>query len=186
MNCKKAEEHIYLYNELTTDERAVVDAHLHICIGCRTLFQEQQVVAETIKMRKVKHELRDPVALTQRIMAQVEEEKNKVVIGWFGVQQFLSTPALRYTLSGVSFILIMFFAIEQNETTDITQAATVLSTSLVQTEATLNTSAILQAVQSNRIAEEKSKSVSLFACLKTNTCTKLTQLKARKFYAQRY
>lgn len=186
MKCKKIEEYIYLYNELTIDERAAVDVHLHTCTGCRTLFEEQQVVVETIKIRKVRHELRDSVVLTQRIMAQVEGEKNKVVTGWFVVQQFLNTPALRYTLSAISLSLIMFFIIEQNETTETTQVATVLTTSVVRTEATLNTSAILQTVQNNRIAGTKEENVSLFACLKTNTCTKLTQLKARKFYAQRY
>lgn len=100
MNCKQADEKLslYLYEELSADERAAVEAHLASCPACA------QSAAELARLRAVLEErpLRQPTPeLFVHCRSDLDEALDRedagwraLVRGWFG--QAPGQPAMRF------------------------------------------------------------------------------------------
>ncbi len=112
MNCRRMEEKIYLYTELTSSERNLVDEHLTQCVACSKLAQ-QLFHSQAILKNAANHkpELRNPQALTQRIMNAIEKEESQSIFSL--LTDYLDNIFVRYALRAVSVFLISFFVYEQ-------------------------------------------------------------------------
>ncbi len=112
MKCRKIEEKIYLYTELTSSEKKRVDEHLTQCVACSSLAQQLFHSQEIIKKAaNHKPELRNPQALIQRIMNAVENEKSQSIFSV--LNDYMENLFVRYAISAVSVFLISFFVYEQ-------------------------------------------------------------------------
>ncbi len=112
MNCRKIEEKIYLYMELTSSEKKRVDEHLTQCDACSKLAHQLFHSREVIKnAASHKPQLRNPQPLTQRIMNAIENEKSRSVFSV--LTDYMDNLFVRYAISAVSVFLISFFVYEQ-------------------------------------------------------------------------
>lgn len=112
MNCRRMEEKIYLYTELASSEKKIVDEHLHQCEACgnlaRQLFYSQGVIENAAGHIP---ELRNPHRVTMRIMNAIEKEKSRSIFSV--LTYYLDNIFVRYAISAVSVFLISFFVYEQ-------------------------------------------------------------------------
>lgn len=112
MNCRRMEEKIYLYKELTSSEKKRVDEHLTQCVACSKLAQQLFHSQEIIKnAANHKPELRNPQALTQRIMNAIEKEESQSIFSV--LTDYLDNIFVRNAIRAVSVFLISFFVYEQ-------------------------------------------------------------------------
>jgi predicted anti-sigma-YlaC factor YlaD len=106
------EEKIYLYTELTSSEKKRVDEHITQCVACSVLAQQLFHSQEIIKnAANHKPELRNPQALTQRIMNAVENEKSRSIFSV--LTDFMDNLFVRYAISAMAVFLISFYVYEQ-------------------------------------------------------------------------
>lgn len=112
MNCSRMEEKIYLYAELTSSEKRIVDEHLTKCVACSKLAQQVIHLQKVIEnAASHKPELRNPQPLTQRIMNAIEKEES---LSLFSVlTDYLDHLFVRYAIGAVAVFLISFFIYEQ-------------------------------------------------------------------------
>jgi predicted anti-sigma-YlaC factor YlaD len=112
MKCREVEKRIYLYEELTTAERKLVDDHINQCEACSKLIEQVFRSQTVIKKAKLHQpELQNPHRLTQRVMNEIEQEKDQ---SFFKVWvTYLNSLLFRYAISTVSIFLIAFFIYEQ-------------------------------------------------------------------------
>jgi len=165
MSCKKWEESIYLYHELTADERKQVDVHLQQCAECRILFKSAQ------RMQRVMHQasgnsapVKDPVLLTNRIMKAIPSASSNGKITP-GITFLMDSLFTRYALGAVSLLLIFFFVNEQQKKMEVPGQMEVLSES--KTSVPLNTKAFMEVIKQERMKPEET---SLYLCIKSNQC----------------
>src|SRR5689334_15147053 len=109
MSCKDFEQSIYVYNELSVDEKRPVDAHLQVCTSCAALFEElkeTQLLLEQLANEEVvpPHAAR----LTTNIMSKILADK----INRVSIFSELVLGRARIALTGLSFVLLVSFAIE--------------------------------------------------------------------------
>jgi len=109
MSCNDFEQNIYLYAELSADERIVVDAHLQTCVSCATLFKATKDAQLLIKqMASVEIVPPNAARLTSGIMSKIAMERS--------VQNSVfSVPFLfraRIALTAVSIVLLVSFGVE--------------------------------------------------------------------------
>lgn len=112
MRCREFEKRIYLYEELTTEERKVVDHHINQCAACRELIEQISNSRAIIKKVKLHQpEAQNSNRLTQRIMNAIDQEKEKSLLEvWV---TYLDSLFFRYATSALSVFLISFFIYEQ-------------------------------------------------------------------------
>ncbi len=111
MNCPEFERSIYLYSELTSSERKILDDHRSQCDACGQLahqvFQSQALIKRVSENKPL---ARDSHRLMQRIMSEVKREK----ITWLAeLVSYVDSHFVRYAFSAVSLFLITFFMYEQ-------------------------------------------------------------------------
>jgi len=118
MKCSEIEKCLYLYTELTAAEQEETDQHVKTCASCAKIKERMDMVryATAFQQRhapRPAHEAR----LTQKIMSAVNQlqESRKPVHDRFHRGLFM--PLLRYSLAGLSAILIAFFIGEYAYTT---------------------------------------------------------------------
>ncbi len=104
MNCKKAEQHIILYSELSIAEKTQVDIHLENCVACQRMFttlQQRQSIFNNIQSWNAA--IKDPVAFTDQIMealpkksVQAEKKRNtfSALFNWTPLQTGLVACSL--------------------------------------------------------------------------------------------
>jgi predicted anti-sigma-YlaC factor YlaD len=159
MNCSECEKRIYLYRELTPNEKKITDEHIAHCSSCRTIalkaLQQQEVIR---KVRSVKSMPQDPAWLTQRIMNSIERKESHVSrVG--GIATFLDSLFVRYAFSFLSIVLIAFFYIEQGDAHQVDIVAKVE----IKQGTILNTSSFLKTHLKNRENRETTISVSRYS-----------------------
>jgi hypothetical protein len=168
MNCEKTERLVYLYDELSPEEKVVVDTHLPHCKGCTALFQEAQHMRLTLHtVSVVKPEIKKPEQLTQNVLQAIKaghRHKPTAII-----TSFLDSLFTRYAFAALSLSLMVFFIVEQqsefHQDHSQFQIVKVRATSAV----TLNTTSFLKA-SGQQQENETWKLSSLYTCLKTNDC----------------
>lgn len=114
MSCQEFEKLIILFTELTDEEKAKVNAHLSTCKSCSALFEStSQANNLVLKASKVETAIKDPFRLTNDIMARIRTEKRQP---WslFDLS-FLKSEFtyVKYAMAAFSFLLIVFFGMEQ-------------------------------------------------------------------------
>jgi len=114
MDCKEFEMNIYLYPELSEKERNQVDAHLHTCQHCSTLFQEvkhaQQLIQQAAEKKPTPlHAAR----LTGSIMSKIIQPAKPTWVE--RIDQLLLSQRSKYLLSISSSLLILAFFFQSFE-----------------------------------------------------------------------
>ena len=109
MNCSKAKENIYLYNEITATEQEEVDAHIAECSSCKRIAEQVATMKRVIKdNRSAQDRLENHAHATRKIMESVEAlELNKSRV-WPAFANIFERP-LRYGMAMLSLFLVAFF-----------------------------------------------------------------------------
>lgn len=114
MSCKEFERQIVLFSELGSSEQAKVTAHLTTCGTCSELFVSANNTKKLVhRIGKVPIEIEDPFRMTNSIMARIKAEETKQ---WnlFNLPSFsFEFTFVKYTMAAFSFLLIIFFGMEQ-------------------------------------------------------------------------
>lgn len=162
MSCKELEQAIYLYEELTTSEKLAVDQHLVSCKRCIELMEEVRRSQSFIMLlAEAKPQPESFSRLTSNIMQAVNEhEKQKQPVRL----AFLDQLIVRYGMMAVSFLLLLFFAVEQQS---VDSPAPVDKP--VANTVTLNSTSFLETLRERKHKEEKE--ISLYACVKRAGCS---------------
>ncbi len=112
MKCQEAEQRIFLYGELTEQERRETDDHVRCCEFCMQAMERTQALTRiTVDHRANPPALPNEAAMTHRIMAAVRQDNRRrspqvrLRYGFF-------MPSLRYAMAGLSFVLAISFFME--------------------------------------------------------------------------
>ncbi len=164
MNCRNWEESVYLYDELSTEERKQLDNHLPQCAECTLLFQRVQQMQTAVREASGdKAIIRDPVLLTAKIMRSLPTAYPSGT-KWSAVfNALMNSLFTRYALGAVSLLLIFFFVNEQQTKTHLPKSEIVYSGS--KASIPLNTKNFMKAITQDKPAES-----SLYLCIKSNQC----------------
>jgi anti-sigma factor RsiW len=123
MNCKKIEELLVLYSELTPTEKTTVEAHLENCSACTALFENLQKQQEVMaKAKKWSPEIKDPIAFTDRIMEALPRQSGKPTKQKNMIFNIFNWTSLQTALAACSLVLVFTFAVEFNYTEKTIQA----------------------------------------------------------------
>lgn len=176
MKCEKIESLLFLYTELTEDEKLRVDKHVQSCASCNSLFirlthQQQLIrqVAETPVLVGNSTRIKNSV-----MQAIVVSNKN-----WF--QEFFETVKefwLRTSMAFASILLVGFFFAELSTEYSCTKFN---STYSALSNVHLNTANFLKAHVDRR---ESTNQVSVYECLKQHDCEFLKNLKNKRNYEE--
>lgn len=110
MNCKELEEALplYLYGELTEDERAALDAHLGACGRCRAALQETRRLHETLNQRQPAEP--SPELLVECRQA-LEEALDHESIGWKRLFQAWRSAFPAFSAASILTALVLGFGL---------------------------------------------------------------------------
>ncbi len=111
MTCEEIEDLIWLYDDLSADQRKAVDDHLITCAECQYL--REQSLALISVAEKTHQPVPDNAAqLTRRIMDAIGHEaaSHHTRYHWL---DWINVAWLRYSLAGVSLILILTLFLEK-------------------------------------------------------------------------
>ena len=126
MSCHEFEKQIVLFTELTSEEKAMVNDHMSTCKSCSELFESTAHSSNLVlKASKVEMEIKDPFRLTNDIMARIKNEKRQP---WSLLDlSFLKFEFtyVKYVMTTLSFLLIVFFGIEQLESTTMSEVISI-------------------------------------------------------------
>jgi predicted anti-sigma-YlaC factor YlaD len=112
MNCRRLEEKIYQYTELTPSERKDLEEHLNQCEACSKLARQVFYSRALIKMAAShRPEVTNPHLLTQRIIHSIDKKKSRSIPAL--LTDYLDSIFIRYAITVVSVFLISFFVYEQ-------------------------------------------------------------------------
>jgi hypothetical protein len=162
MNCTEIEKDIYLYDELPTSERAIVDAHITQCDSCKELLAVLQIHQSVIqKVAQQKPQPENFSRLTSSIMRAIDEKETPRIFS-----KLLDRIFLRYAFAAVSLSLMVVFFAEQ---LSLSNASSQLYKRMPQSKTvTLKTSGTLVNVIKKK--EEGRSETSLYACVKSGDC----------------
>jgi len=111
MKCSEFEDRIYLYEELTSSEKTLLDNHRNDCNTCSQLADQFiQTQALIRKASAVKADVKDPHQLTLRIMNSIVAKSQVNVMN--KLTFYLDTFFVRFSFSTVSLLLVVFFLYE--------------------------------------------------------------------------
>jgi hypothetical protein len=112
MKCSEFQKQIYLYPEMTMDEKSLLDKHIALCEDCNKLMERFSHTDLLIqKARSFKPEVKNPEWVTQRVMIAIEKNKKANVLD--GVIMLIDNYFVRFAVSLVSLFLVSFFIYEQ-------------------------------------------------------------------------
>src|SRR5690349_19736405 len=108
MSCAEFEQNIYLYDELSTSERTLLDAHLKTCAACAALLVEVNVAQQAVKKIASDEVLpRHAARLTSGIMSKITTDTSRSSV--LALPFFVRT---RLALTVLSICLLASFAVE--------------------------------------------------------------------------
>ena len=164
MTCDRIKEHIYLYEELSNDDRAKVNDHVANCAQCAmvfTKFEEQQSLIS--KASSWQEPLDQPEKMTEHIMNAIGGRESKLPSIDMLLGQINLTP-VRYALACLSLILITLFTWEYNqEGIGNSYANKTVATPLSKNTIALNSGKIFQRIQQRK---KQPQALSLYDCFK--------------------
>ncbi len=152
MKCNEFEERIYLYEELTDSEKALIDKHRNDCEACNKL--AAQVIQSLVLIRKaslLKAEVKNPHQLTQQIMNSIAKEKGVSVLDQLA--SYLDNLFMRYAFGVASLLLVSFFLYEQ-QTVDRVDSITKITNIEVKPCAVLDMNVFLNHYRKQRVKKD--------------------------------
>lgn len=118
MNCKKAEELIMLYSELSQDEQSKVAVHLDDCASCSILFESNQMQHQVImQAQNWNPEIKNPIAFTDEIMKALPSRSIKSQKSKNSLSTLFNWSPLQTGLATCSLVLAFTFTMEFNSIT---------------------------------------------------------------------
>src|SRR6478736_2541914 len=113
MNCKNWERQIYLYDELSPSEQKQLGNHLLTCESCTETMQiARKGMNFIIEAKKATAHLESPEILTRAIMNEIKSGVDNKSQSIFST--ILDHVFTRYAFAAASFLIIIFFMVEQN------------------------------------------------------------------------
>lgn len=96
MDCKKVEHHLsdYYFQELSSENKEIIQQHLAACNNCQTLFNKFSAVMNSLPLGK---EIHAPDFIETRIIAKLENEKQQT--SPIKVLQYFVRPVLVASLA---------------------------------------------------------------------------------------
>jgi hypothetical protein len=158
MNCREAEERIYLYEELSPREREQTDLHIKTCAACKQISDRAKTLRE-MTAATAKPVLPDSAAMTRRIMSVVQQKVpgRAMTLGKFFQVPYIN--ALRYSMAALSLLLLFSFVQEYNMGVQVSGPVR----SSHNTGAVLNTTSFREALETAR--KKNSHTSSLYDCI---------------------
>jgi len=166
MKCKETEQAIYLYQELSVDERSKVDAHVDTCEECALLLREwKQSVGLIQHAKQVQVVPNNAAHLNHRIMNAIHSTPSNSVFDLVLVK--LRTQFVSYGMATMSLILVVFFISEQNQS----NKAMVMDKKYSGAhDVVLNSNSFFKALQEGREIKDTFSFSSLQTCAKNSDC----------------
>jgi len=157
MTCSKFEQSIYLWEEISPEEKAAVSKHMEACTTCVALFQQVQFLQEQVAEVSAKKTISPNAArLTSRIMEAVHKQQQSshtILI----TSLFSPFHLLRYAFATLSLVLVISFSLEYAHT----------STQQKTQTTSLEDGVILSSAIIRSSAEDRKKRKSIFSACKT-------------------
>lgn len=142
MTCKEFEKKIWLLDELSANEKFVVEAHIANCNLCKSIFENAQDLSRIADESKNRSPVpQNAAALTHRIMASIPEKRFRILE--FG----LYVDWWQYAIRIASISLICFFSFE-----NINQPIQTMKNYAGTNTVTLNSMHFLKSYQMIRMA----------------------------------
>ena len=114
MSCKKWEQQIYLYDELSASEQKQLEDHLLTCESCAATMQIASNGRGLIfEARRAHTQLDNPEMLTRAIMNKIRSGVENKSQSIFSV--ILDHVFTRYAFAAASFLMVFFFFMEHTE-----------------------------------------------------------------------
>ena len=170
MKCSEYEQSIYLWEEISPEEKAAVSKHMEVCPTCAALFQQVQVLQEQVAEVSAKKTISPNAArLTSRIMQVVHEQQQSshtILIA----SLFSPFQLIRYAFATLSLVLVISFSLEYTHTgTQQKTQTTSLEDGVILSSAIIRSS-----------AEDRKKRKSIFSTCKTPFTDQLAYLECIK------
>lgn len=178
MSCMDFEEHIWLYDELSPEQKILLDKHLLTCADCKMIWEQAQALAATSKVWQedvpaVEHEAQ----LTHKIMGAIEskrDQKNSLLT----LIDLINTRWLRYSMASLSVLLVITFLYDR----PFAEHSTETVSHEIPEAASLTRSDFIK----DRIKVKKTDDhhFSLLACIENRSCPPLI-IEKKKYYENR-
>lgn len=107
MSCKEFEKKIWLLDELSPNEKFMVEAHLSNCDLCKTIFENAQDLSRMVTESKNRLPVpQNAAALTHHVMTSIPQKRLQILEFGFNANWW------RYAIRTASISLIIFFSFE--------------------------------------------------------------------------
>jgi hypothetical protein len=168
MSCKKWEQQIYLYDDLSASEQKQLEDHLLTCQACTVTMRIARLGMELIlEARQANAQLENPDLLARAIMNEIRSDVKAKSRSIFSV--ILDHVFTRYAFAAASFLIAIFFIVEQNTAPEQSKLFATMP-SVVKKEVTLNSSSFLKNVREDQSRKERVTVLSLYSCAKQEGC----------------
>ena len=170
MKCSEYEQSIYLWKEISPEEKAALNRHMEVCPTCAALFQQVQLMQERVtEVSITKTNSPHSAHLTSRIMQAVHEQQRNSTVN-LTARLFSPFQLIRYSFATLSLVLLVSFGLEyiHTGTPQKTQSTTM-------EEGVILSSAIIRSS-----AEDRKKRRSIFSACKTPFTDQLAYLECIK------
>jgi predicted anti-sigma-YlaC factor YlaD len=157
MKCNAYEQSIYLWEEISPEEKVTVNRHMETCPDCAALFQQVQVMQQQVTKVSAKRTISPNAAqLTSRIMQAVHEQQQRSHTTRL-TSVFSPFQLVRYACATLSLVLLISFGLEYVQTGAIQKTQTT----------TLEEGIILSSAIIRSSAADRKKRKSIFSACKT-------------------
>ena len=168
MSCKKWEEQIYLYDELSKNEQKQLEDHLLTCESCTATMQTARDGMNLIReARKANAKLENPEMLTRVIMSEIRLSAENKPQSIFSI--ILDHVFTRYAFAAASFLIVIFFIVEQNTVPEPTKVSMAMPR-VAKSEVTLNSGSFVKNIRNDQSRKPKTTVLSLYTCAKQEGC----------------
>jgi anti-sigma factor RsiW len=170
MKCSAYEQSIYLWEEISPEEKAAVNKHMEICPNCAALLQQVQLMKSRVtEVSQNKTTPPHAAQLTSRIMQAVHEQQQRLHTTRLA-SLFSPFQLIRYAFATLSLVLLVSFGVEYIHTGAPQKTQTT----------TLEEGVILSSAIIRSSAEDRKKRKSIFSACKTPFTDQLAYLECIK------
>lgn len=140
MKCSTYEQSIYLWEEISPEEKAALTRHMEACPACTELFQQVQLMrGQVTEVSLNKIPAPHAANLTSRIMQAVHEQQRNSSVN-LTTRLFSPFQLIRYSLAALSLALLVSFGVEyihavapQKTQTTTLEEGVILSSAIIRT-----------------------------------------------------
>jgi anti-sigma factor RsiW len=170
MKCSAYEQSIYLWEEISPEEKVAVNRHIETCPDCAALLQQVHIMQGLVNEVSAKKIISPNAAqLTSRIMQAVHEQQ-RISHSTLTARLFSTFQLARYALATLSLVLLISFGMEYIHTGAPQKTQTT----------TLEEGVILSSAIIRSSAEDRKKRKSIFNTCKTPFTDQLAYLECIK------